>query len=74
MPIYEYSCKECKATVELLQKMGENKAGTLCPSCGKDTLQKIFSVTAPAQMAKAAPGCDMAKHTGHCGGCCSGCH
>jgi putative FmdB family regulatory protein len=74
MPIYEYSCKECKTKVELLQKMGENKAGIPCPGCGKDTLEKILSVTAPPQMAKAHPGgCDMVN-TGNCGGCCGACH
>ncbi|WP_371363581.1 hypothetical protein SRRS_44620 [Sporomusa rhizae] len=73
MPIYEYSCKECGKVVELLQKSGTANAGITCPECGQDTLAKVLSVTAPAQMAKNAPaGCDIGK--GSCGGCCGGCH
>lgn len=75
MPIYEYSCKTCGRTVELLQKMGTDKPGVLCPDCGEDALTKVLSVTAPAQMSKTATGgCDAAISRGQCGGCCSGCH
>ena len=34
MPIYEYRCKECEKTVELLQTM-KGRAPGKCPSCGK---------------------------------------
>ncbi|WP_144350578.1 FmdB family zinc ribbon protein [Sporomusa termitida] len=75
MPIYEYSCKKCGKSVELLQKSGADNAGIPCPACSEDTLTKVLSVTAPSQMAKrSTTGCDMAKHSGGCGGCCSGCH
>ncbi len=73
MPIYEYSCKQCGKVVELLQKSGTDNAGITCPECGRNTLAKVLSVTAPAQMAKTAPaGCDIGR--GSCGGCCGGCH
>lgn len=75
MPIYEYSCKKCGKTVELLQKMGTDRPGTFCPDCGEDTLVKVLSVTAPAQMTKSSmTGCEAAISQGQCGGCCSGCH
>lgn len=74
MPIYEYSCKECGKLVELLQKIGAEQAGIACPNCGKDTLKKVLSVTAPSQMAKpSSGGCDMGN-IGACGSCCGGCH
>ena len=74
MQIYESSCKKCGKIVELLQKSGTDKAGIICPVCGEDTLTKMFSVTAPSQMAKSSSsGCDMGN-SGACGGCCSGCH
>ena len=75
MPIYEYSCKKCGKTVELLQKMGSDKAGICCPGCGEDALAKILSVTAPAQMTgEPASGCELARKQGGCGGCCGGGH
>jgi putative FmdB family regulatory protein len=75
MPIYEYACEKCGKTVQLLQKMGEQKAGVPCPACGQDTLAKKLSVPSPAQTAKgSAPGCAMPDHQGPCGGCCGGCH
>ena len=75
MPIYEYSCQKCGKLVELLQKSGVNKAGSNCPDCGEDALTKVFSVTAPSQMAKGSiNGCDMANNPAACGSCCSGCH
>jgi putative FmdB family regulatory protein len=75
MPIYEYACKQCGKTVELLQKMGAENAGVPCPACGQDALAKKLSVPSPAQMTKgAAPACAMPGQQGPCGGCCGGCH
>ncbi len=75
MPIYEYACKQCGKTVQLLQKMGAQAAGTPCPACGEDALAKKLSVPSPAQMAQgAAPACPMPARQGACGGCCGGCH
>ncbi|MBP1764914.1 MAG: hypothetical protein H6Q65_1972 [Firmicutes bacterium] len=75
MPIYEYSCKKCGKTVELLQKSGTENAGTNCPVCGEDALVKVLSVMAPSHMAKrSGHGCSMPNNVGSCGGCCGGCH
>ena len=77
MPIYEYQCKKCGQVTELLQKMGANIAGSSCPACGADALQKKLSVMAvPAKIAGRADtgGCELAAaKEGACGGCCGGC-
>ena len=45
MPIYAYKCTSCGATKDALQKMSDPPL-TVCPACGKPTLQK--QVTAAA--------------------------
>jgi putative FmdB family regulatory protein len=42
MPIYEYRCSECGFQDEYLQKVSEPPL-SVCPSCGKPTLQKLLS-------------------------------
>ncbi|TDJ33410.1 MAG: zinc ribbon domain-containing protein [Gammaproteobacteria bacterium] len=42
MPIYEYQCDNCDATLEKLQKLGDAPL-TDCPECGKSALRKLVS-------------------------------
>jgi len=42
MPIYEYECSNCKFYVEALQKISDPPMAK-CPSCGKETLQRLVS-------------------------------
>ena len=42
MPIYEYQCQSCGATVEKLQKLSEPPL-TDCPDCGEASLEKLVS-------------------------------
>ncbi|HFD79069.1 MAG TPA: zinc ribbon domain-containing protein [Gammaproteobacteria bacterium] len=42
MPIYEYRCSECGHKLEKLQKISDPPL-TVCPVCGKATLQKLVS-------------------------------
>jgi putative FmdB family regulatory protein len=44
MPTYEYACRDCGHTFEIVQKMSEDPL-TMCPECG-GKLRKVF--TAPA--------------------------
>ncbi|RMD69449.1 MAG: zinc ribbon domain-containing protein [Gammaproteobacteria bacterium] len=44
MPIYEYQCKECDHRLEALQNLNDPPL-TRCPECGKETLEKVLSVT-----------------------------
>ena len=42
MPIYEYACKHCGHTFDILQKM--NAARLIdCPDCGRPELKKLLS-------------------------------
>jgi len=42
MPIYEYQCDNCHATLEKLQKLSDAPL-TDCPECGKSALRKLIS-------------------------------
>ena len=42
MPIYEYRCLECSHQEEHLQKVSDPVL-KVCPSCGKETYQKMLS-------------------------------
>ncbi|MGH8226448.1 MAG: FmdB family zinc ribbon protein [Steroidobacteraceae bacterium] len=42
MPFYEYECSSCKFYTEVLQKITDARLKR-CPSCGKNTLQKLVS-------------------------------
>lgn len=44
MPIYEYQCKACDNSLEILQKISDAPL-TTCPSCEQETLQKKISAT-----------------------------
>ena len=40
MPIYEYCCRDCEATFEVLVRDGTAAA---CPRCGSSSLDKLIS-------------------------------
>jgi putative FmdB family regulatory protein len=42
MPIYEYECSNCRYYLEVMQKISDARLRK-CPSCGKNTLQKLIS-------------------------------
>jgi len=42
MPTYEYECKKCGHTFEILQSIKDSPLKK-CPECGKDSLKKIIS-------------------------------
>jgi len=44
MPIYEYKCQECGASLEVIQKVGESPHKK-CPNCG-GPLKKTISAPA----------------------------
>jgi len=43
MPFYEYECSACKYYVEALRKISDPPL-IKCPSCNKETLQRLLSV------------------------------
>jgi putative FmdB family regulatory protein len=46
MPTYEYTCRDCDHTFDIVQKMTDEPL-TVCPSCG-GRLRKVFAVPAIA--------------------------
>jgi putative FmdB family regulatory protein len=42
MPIYEYKCQSCGMRKDILRKMSDPPL-TVCPECGKETLQKMVT-------------------------------
>jgi len=42
MPFYEYECSNCKFYTEIMQKITDAPLKK-CPSCGRNTLQKLVS-------------------------------
>jgi putative FmdB family regulatory protein len=55
MPIYEYRCRGCEATFEVLVRAGTT---VTCPHCGSSSLDKLIS--APFVLSAQA-----ARQTGH---------
>lgn len=64
MPIYEYACRKCKQTAELLIRGEERPA---CPRCGSVDLSKLLSVPAAhSTAARDLPICERPS-AGGCG-------
>jgi putative FmdB family regulatory protein len=48
MPLYEYSCRGCGRRFEVLQRVGADHTGVVCPGCGSVEVAKQFSTFASA--------------------------
>ena len=46
MPLYEYMCRECGRRFEVLQRVGADSTGVVCPGCGASHVSKQFSTFA----------------------------
>jgi len=44
MPIYEYSCQDCRKRFSLLEGVGTIKADKSCPVCKSKHLKKLISM------------------------------
>jgi len=68
MALYEYKCKDCGKTAEMLVFSSDDTLE--CPSCGSHNLEKLMSTFAvsmgPSKSSAPAPSCS----TGCCGGSC----
>jgi putative FmdB family regulatory protein len=53
MPIYEYRCRNCNATFEMLVRAGTT---VICPHCGSSSLDKLLS--APVVLSGREERCD----------------
>ncbi len=48
MPLYEYRCASCNHRFEVLQRLGADAQGLVCPECGHGEVAKQFSTFASA--------------------------
>ena len=62
MPIYEYSCENCRHEFELLIRGPERP---VCPHCDSDQLSKVLSVPAAHTARSDLPVCSPSP--GNCG-------
>ncbi len=44
MPLYEFRCKQCENTFELLCRMGEDGKRLVCTKCGSRGARRLMSV------------------------------
>ena len=57
MPLYEYECKTCESTFEILQSLNEADDELACPECDSFDTAKVFSAIASIGSAKSAAAC-----------------
>ena len=68
MPLYEYSCRDCGHSFEVLQSMGERGDDLRCPACGAVGAERRLSTFAghtsnAGSAARSAPGCGAGGFT-----------
>lgn len=68
MPLYEYVCSTCHHRFEVLQRIGENGDGLLCPQCGERKVEKQLSTFAAATTSSSSSSFDTGGSMGPCGG------
>ncbi|MBI3804820.1 MAG: zinc ribbon domain-containing protein [Nitrospirae bacterium] len=72
MPIYEYTCRECKQPFTLLQPLSAKPEETPCPHCGAQKSERLFSTFASKANGSDGPTASPGPSGGHshAGGCC----
>ncbi len=65
MPLYEYKCRDCQNRFELLVGKTVSDLSPVCPKCGSDRCERLFSTFAAAiGKSSSAPSC---SGSGNCG-------
>jgi len=68
MPVYDYECKECGTTYDILHLTREIKEDIICPNCGSGEHKRLISASA---IAVSRGGGNESCSTGNCcGGSC----
>lgn len=65
MPIYEYTCKDCKHEFEEL--IFSQDEAVACPQCGSTRTEKLMSACS-AKVADGGPDLDALQSSGVCSG------
>lgn len=69
MPMYEYRCDRCAQSFTLLQSVHVKPGETICPHCGANKIQRLFSTFASKVEGSAGPPPTMGSHGCGSGGC-----
>ena len=67
MPLYEYRCASCGERFEVLQRLGADGGGLVCPHCAAPEPQRVHSTFAASSGGREAATPAMAG-----GACCRG--
>ena len=46
MPIYEYKCRKCGSSFELLRRMSDSDRDLVCPECRSEAVERLMSAFA----------------------------
>jgi len=65
MPIYDYKCGECCRVSEVFQR-GPGGEPVKCPSCGSESVERIFSASYLIRTESATPGTTCCGRTERC--------
>jgi putative FmdB family regulatory protein len=78
MPLYEYFCPTCNDTFEKLRPVIQADLATVCPTCQKQSSQRVLSLVASSVLKGTSSGVqETAMPSSAGGGCCGGscgCH
>ncbi|MDD4053146.1 MAG: zinc ribbon domain-containing protein [candidate division Zixibacteria bacterium] len=68
MPLYEYKCRDCQNTFEILVGKTVPDVSPVCPKCGSDRYERLFSSFAMSSgKSSSAPSCGKSGACGHGG-------
>ncbi len=70
MPIYEYTCEECKHTTEAMRRMAEADEPLACEACGSERTrrdQSVFAASSGGGEEDAVPASPPCGPGGACG-------
>ncbi len=56
MPLYEYHCRKCGQTFELLRRMQDEDEGLKCPHCRSAKVERQFSSFAAGRCGSSGSG------------------
>jgi len=70
MPVYEYRCRDCSTTFELLRPVADRELVAVCSHCESRTTMPLISRIAVRGPSAGAASSPVSVATG--GGCCGG--
>jgi len=74
MPIYEYTCLDCKKEFEVIRPMSQADAPVACTACGKEHVKRKLALVTAMSGGRAVSGASGGTSCGSCsGGHCSTC-